>query len=151
MSRSVTVFLALLVGASFLFADENKDRAVKLYDRFMAPCCYTGLLTDHQSRAADDMKEEILRFVIDGKSDQEIFDFYVAQHGERILSQPPGEGFNRLMVIAPVLLVVIGFFFITGVIRRQRQTARKSAGGDVPAGLDPDMDDEIEREIREGF
>ena len=149
MSRSVIVFLALLATASFLFADENEKRAVGLYDRFMAPCCYTGLLTDHHTQAADDMKEEILRFVTEGMSDQEIFDFYIARHGDRILSQPPEEGFNRLMVIAPVLLVVIGFFFLTGMIRRQRKTARTDAGT-APSGLDPDMDDEIEREIREG-
>ncbi|MFH1279100.1 MAG: cytochrome c-type biogenesis protein CcmH [Candidatus Eisenbacteria bacterium] len=150
MNHRIAGLLLFLLVAAAAFADEAGDRAEYLYSQFMAPCCYVGLLKDHQSGSADAMKEEILSFAREGKSDQEIMDFYVAKYGERILSQPVEEGFNRLAVIAPVALFVVGVFVVGGILKKQKASG-KGSGRTEKAPLDSGLEDEIEREIREGM
>lgn len=150
MRHAVAGLLLLLFVGPLALADEAAKHADHLYGQFMAPCCYVGLLRDHQSGSADEMKEEILAFVREGKSDREIMDFYVAEYGERVLANPVEEGFNRLAVIAPVALFVVGVFVVGGILRKQK-AGTKGGGSPEKASLDSDLEDEIEREIREGM
>lgn len=150
MRHPTFALLIVLVAWSAAFADEAEDRANYLYTQFMPPCCFTGLLKDHQSGSADEMKAQILQFVRQGKTDQEIKDFYVAQYGERILSQPVEEGFNRLAVVAPVAIFLIGFVVVGVILRGKKRKPVKHEAPDRD-GLDQDVEDEIDREIREGM
>jgi len=149
MRRATRIIGILLLIAAAARAEDADRRIENLFNQFMPPCCYTGLLKDHQSGAAEEMKEEIRTLVHEGKSDQEIKDHFVAIHGERILADPPEEGFNRLAVITPVAILIAGFLFVGMILRKQKGKGKRRSGR--PAGIDPAMDDEIEREIREGW
>jgi len=152
MSRATLILIAIhSIALSFAFADEADERAEILFTQFMPPCCYTGLLSEHHSGTADEMKEEIRALVREGKSDREIQDVFVARYGERILSHPREEGFNRLAVITPIVIFVAGFFLVGAILRgmRRRPAAAVSEMRRVPS-LDDATDDAIEREIREG-
>ncbi|RPJ43144.1 MAG: hypothetical protein EHM19_09230, partial [Candidatus Latescibacterota bacterium] len=83
-------------------------------------------------------------------TEEEIVGHYVSLYGERILSQPPETGFNRLAVIVPVLTVVGGTLVVGALLRRQKSRAAATAPR-APARptLDPSIDERIEREIRE--
>lgn len=147
--RSAVAFLLLPILLSTARADDIDRKADALYGRFMPPCCYTGLLRDHHSAAADTMKQEILRFLRDGKSEEEIVDHYVRRYGERILAVPALRGFNRLAVLAPILALAGGALFVTDRIRRRRRKSGAALSTAGPAGIDPGMNERIEREIRE--
>ncbi|MFH1681310.1 MAG: cytochrome c-type biogenesis protein CcmH [Candidatus Eisenbacteria bacterium] len=148
--RSAALILLLPLVFSAARAGEIDQRAEALYGRFMPPCCYTGLLRDHQSADAEEMKEEIRAFLEEGISDEEIVDHYVRLYGERILSEPPERGFNRLAVLAPILALAGGALLVASRMRR-REGGKPPRSAPKPPPVAPEMDERIEREIREGM
>src|ERR1700761_6203639 len=63
---------------------------VRLEHELVAPCCYTQLVADHMSAEAEDMRQEILQLVSQGKTEQQILQAYKARYGEVILAAPDG-------------------------------------------------------------
>jgi cytochrome c-type biogenesis protein CcmH/NrfF len=80
--------MTLALVAMFLLAGVPgaQQRVEALENRLMAPCCYEEPVRLHQSEAAVKMRMEIERMVQAGKKDEEIFGFYTAQYGEKILA-----------------------------------------------------------------
>ena len=76
----------------------------------MAVCCYSGTVYDHGNK---EMEEQILRFVKQGKSKEDILNFYTERYGEKVLALPKTEGFNLFAWIAPMMIAVLGFTIIT--------------------------------------
>ena len=76
----------------------------------MAVCCYSGTVYDHGNK---EMEEQIVRFVNQGKSKEEILNFYTERYGEKVLALPKTEGFNLFAWIAPMMIAVLGFTIIT--------------------------------------
>ena len=76
----------------------------------MAVCCYSGTVYDHGNK---EMEEQIVRFVNQGKSKEEILNFYTDRYGEKVLALPKTEGFNLFAWIAPMMIAVLGFTIIT--------------------------------------
>ncbi len=81
-------------------------RALQLEKKFMAPCCYTQTIELHESPDARAMRREVRQLLVQGLSDQEIADHFVARHGPRILAVPPPRGFNRLLYWMPYLVTL---------------------------------------------
>ncbi len=150
MIRFLISLLILFPLLSLAEGVETDANAEALFARFMAPCCYTGLLRDHHSGEAEEMKEEIHSMLAEGRTESEIVDAFVARYGERILSNPPERGFNRLAILMPVLAVAVGAVVVGRILRRQKARAA-AARAAAPSSIDPTMDDRIEREIREGM
>ena len=76
----------------------------------MAVCCYSGTVYDHGNK---EMEEQIVRFVNQGKSKEDILNFYTERYGEKVLALPKTEGFNLFAWIAPMMIAVLGFTIIT--------------------------------------
>ena len=72
----------------------------------MAPCCWAQQVSLHQSPAADEIKQNIRRLLAEGKTSEQILDSYVAEYGDRILSEPPARGFSRLIYVAPWVFLI---------------------------------------------
>ncbi len=99
---------------------QQEQRAKRLETQFIAPCCWHQPVSDHSSPVATQMKADIRAMIADGLSDKEIHRHYIAQYGERIMSVPPGEGFNRLVWIIPVIAGVFGLSIAGHLIRSWR-------------------------------
>ena len=80
----------------------------------MCPVC--DRLTLEQSQAAPvlEMKDEIKKMVIQGKTDEEIKAHFVQKFGIEILANPPKKEFDSLVWLAPL---VFGFFGIVFLYR----------------------------------
>lgn len=86
----------------------------------IAPCCWRQPVSEHYSAAADQIRTEVREMLANGMSRDQILQTYVAEYGERILSQPPAHGFNSLAYFLPVLFLAIGAGVATLVVRRLR-------------------------------
>jgi len=135
------VALSLVVGAADPQVLERE--AKQLEAKLMAPCCWAQQVSLHQSPAADEIRQNIRRLLAEGKTSQQILDTYVAEYGDRILSEPPARGFSRLIYVAPWVFLVGSVGLVVVVIRRLR------AVGPVPAtaarATAPPTEDEAER------
>lgn len=128
MRNRLRLLAASLALAAALWG-QTKDRIRSLQEKLVAPCCWSESVASHRSEIAAEMRAEISRMVAEGKSDREIFDYYKAKYGARILMEPEG----RLRVWAytiPVAASIAGLAFVIWIIRRMlRQQPAAPAGG----------------------
>jgi len=137
----VTMALWLAVAAADPQAVERE--AKQLEAKLMAPCCWAQQVSLHQSPAADEIKQNIRRLLAEGKTSDQILDIYVAEYGDRILSEPPARGFSRLIYVAPWIFLVGSVGLVVVVIRRLRAVGPAPARTEKVAA--PPSDDEAER------
>ena len=108
-------------------------RLSKLYSSFMAPCCYGGDLSIHNSTTAAELRARIALMVREGQTDEQIRDTLVSEYGERILSVPEGSAHTWLFWM-PGFFAVIGLGIVIWFLRRMRHAAPKPVveGGHSP-------------------
>lgn len=101
--------------------DEGQERiAAAVEELLIAPCCWRAPLSKHYSGTAERMKEDLRKMLVDGKTGEEIVDYYKAIYGERILSSPPNAGFNRMAYLFTPLMFLVGGGIIFITLRRWR-------------------------------
>ncbi len=96
-----------------------------LENRFLAPCCYSEPISRHRSEVSLQMKAEIARWVVEGKSDEEIVETYKQRYGTRVLVEPEGSLWWWMHVI-PWIALLLGLVFTFWLIRRMRAQAAQS-------------------------
>ena len=96
------------------FQSSIEERLYTLNRDLMWPVCDGLTLEQSQATPALEMKEEIKKMVIQGMSDKEIKNHFVAKFGVEILANPPKKGFDTLVWLAPL---VFGFFGIVFLYR----------------------------------
>ena len=96
------------------FQSSIEERLYTLIRDLMCPVCDGLTLEQSQATPALEMKEEIKKMVIQGMSDKEIKNHFVAKFGVEILANPPKKGFDTLVWLAPL---VFGFFGIVFLYR----------------------------------
>jgi cytochrome c-type biogenesis protein CcmH len=112
-----------LLFVGMLLPTPDQDRRInKLEDSLMAPCCYSQNIREHMSMEAAQMRDEVSKMVLSGKSDQEILAFYVGKYGETILVVPDGiAGMLAFGVPIGVALMTAGIaaFYVSRSVRRR--------------------------------
>jgi cytochrome c-type biogenesis protein CcmH len=143
--RTTVVVLVALVGLGAAWADVETS-ARNLENELMSPCCMTNTVAEHYSGASSQMKTEIRQMLAEGKTEQEVLDFYVAQHGPQILSVPPAKGFNLTAYLVPMAMLVLGATVLVFVVRKWRDHGRAEPVT-APAKLDPDYVERVRKEL----
>jgi cytochrome c-type biogenesis protein CcmH len=119
--------------------DAASPRLEKLYASFIAPCCWSRNLTEHDSQVAVEMRGQIDRMVQAGRSDDQIKAVFVAKYGERILALP--EGAPRVWLFwMPVAVALVGLMAVSFFLKCSRLKASHLASDVAPAELDADWD-----------
>lgn len=124
------LLLALLVVSPTAFAiDPNRSfedpelqaRYDVIIEEVRCLKCQNQNLKDSNAFLASDLRREIRRLLEEGKTDEEIYDFLVARYGEFALYRPRFSGKTLVLWAAPVILLLIGFFFIGRIVMRRMQ------------------------------
>ncbi|HEX5750382.1 MAG TPA: cytochrome c-type biogenesis protein [Archangium sp.] len=89
--------------------------------------CQGLSVSDSPSSMARAQLDKIRELVSEGKSDQEVRDYFVARYGEWVLLQPKAEGVNLLVWLGPVALLLGGAFVIFRQVRREPAAATPAA------------------------
>jgi cytochrome c-type biogenesis protein CcmH len=114
----------------------------------VAPCCWSQQVSVHQSPASDEIKANIRRLLAEGKTRQQILDVYVAEHGDRILAEPPARGFSAALYVAPWIFLTGSIGLVFFVIRRLRSPGVERTAAQ-PAASENDAESErIDEELR---
>jgi cytochrome c-type biogenesis protein CcmH len=115
---------ALVVVLFGLFApeDEPADRVAALSQRLRCPVCQSESIADSGSQTARDSERLIAELVAEGRTDQEVVDFFVTRYGEWILLDPPASGRGLILWALPAVGLIGGVVAILGR-RRSREPA----------------------------
>jgi len=107
---AVTVLAALILFSSAAFATEKSidDRVNEIAYLLMCPVCQGQSVAESNSNLANDMRQIIRKQLEEGKTNEEVLDYFVKRYGDSILSSPPRKGINWLLWIMPGVAVVLG-------------------------------------------
>lgn len=109
---------------TYEFASEEQEALFnRLSDELRCLVCQNQSIADSNAELAMDLREEIYGMLQQGKSEQEIIDFMVARYGDFVLYRPPMKPITWVLWFGPAIALVLGFFVVMRIVRKQKQTA----------------------------
>jgi cytochrome c-type biogenesis protein CcmH len=157
----LVVFLTLLFGlgiAGVVYAQQptpSDDQVNAIAKQLYCPVCENIPLDVCPTTACARWRELIRTMLADGKTEQEIKDYFVAQYGDRVLGTPPARGINWLAYIIPPVAILAGVYVLYRAFRAWKRPLPQ-AGPPPPIepsdGKDAARDDYLKRledEVRE--
>ena len=81
--------------------------------------CQNQTIKDSNAFLADDLRREIRRLLVEGKTDAQIYDYLVLRYGEFALYRPRMSGKTLVLWIAPFLFIAFGIVVAVRVIRKR--------------------------------
>lgn len=124
------IALILLLLASPLWAVEPHEmlddpileaRAQALDDELRCVRCRSESIAFSQADWAADARVLVRELLTEGKSDQEVLDFFVARYGEFVLMRPPAKGGNLVLWLSAPALLLVGLGISVAYLRQRRQ------------------------------
>ena len=120
--------------------DEALEQEAQRIDRMiMCPVCPAETIDQAQVEISFQMRAVIREMLAEGRSREEILDYFVDRYGPDILAAPPKSGVNLLAWILPVVGVAAGLAGVFLVIRAMTgrgRTADAPAAGPAPESPD---------------
>lgn len=96
----------------------REERVQKLGKQLRCAVCQGVSIADSPASMARAQLDKVRELVAAGKSDDEIYDYFVERYGEWALMEPRKSGVTLGLWLAPVLLLVIGVLLIVGSTSR---------------------------------
>jgi cytochrome c-type biogenesis protein CcmH len=137
---SLTLVLGLSLGqyapqqaGSQPLAPPLEERVQRVGKELRCAVCQGLSITDSPSSMARAQLDKVRELVAQGKSDQEVRDYFVARYGEWVLLQPKAEGFNLFVWLGPVVLLIAGALVILRQVRRGPEPVKADAAAAAPS------------------
>ncbi len=126
----MALLLALPAYAAIEEVEFNDAQQLVRYKALIAelrcPMCLNANLAGSDAPIAADLRAEIHRQILAGKSDAEILDFLTTRYGEFILYKPPLHWATSLLWFTPPLLLLLGLVVVRRMLASSRQLAAES-------------------------
>ncbi len=122
--------------------DEALEREAQAIDRMiMCPVCPAETIDQAQVEISFQMRSVIREMLAEGRTREEILDYFVDRYGADILAAPPKSGANLLAWILPIAGVAAGLAALYLVIRAMtgRSKAPSPSGGGLGWGRSPSL------------
>ncbi len=125
MSRLLPLLALLLAGVAFAIdAERLDDPALQArYERIISEVrclqCMNQSIKDSNAFLAADLRREIRRLLLEGKTDAQIYDFLATRYGEFALYRPRFSGKTLVLWIGPFVLLGAGGFVAFRIVRRR--------------------------------
>ena len=123
--------IALLLGQDYApprqgldpLAPEQEARVQRVGKKLRCAVCQGVAITDSPASMARAQLDKVRELVRDGKSDDEIYDYFVARYGEWVLLEPTKGGLNAFLWVGPGLFLAISLVILWAQTRRNRAAA----------------------------
>ncbi|MGH8937312.1 MAG: cytochrome c-type biogenesis protein [Acidimicrobiia bacterium] len=96
------------------------DRVEGIASQLRCPTCQNLSVADSPSETSQAIREIITQQVAEGRSDEEIFTFFVDRYGEWIILAPPATGGTLPLWLLPPAAILVGLVLAVGRKRRIR-------------------------------
>lgn len=103
-----------------------EKRLLALSEQLRCLVCQNQNIADSNAELAQDLRLEVRKMLVAGKSDQEIIDFLVARYGDFVLYRPPVKSTTWLLWAGPGVLLLLGVFGLIRHLRTRNQLLKDS-------------------------
>lgn len=152
MKRAPFLVCAALL-LSFIVGNAGSASALtetEVAEGLLCYACPGEPLNVDRCSGGDQMRDAISRLIREGKTKEEILEYFAAQYGENILTAPPKRGFNLVAYLGPFVGLVVGALVATMVVRRWSADSRSgSAAGQKAPALQAPLDETTKRRIED--
>ena len=115
------ILIILTLFSQNIFADENLDKkAREINKKIRYVVCQSQSIDDSDSILARDLRILIKEKLKEGKNEKEITDYLVKRYGEFILLKPRFNSKTYFLWLAPIIILLFGFFLIKGVFKKKK-------------------------------
>ncbi len=122
---SLLALLVLLSSPTLAAAqdgDVTDDDVNAIAKQLYCPVCENIPLDACGTAACEQWRGIIRDQLEEGKSEEEIKAYFVAQYGDRVLAEPPRQGFNWLFYVVPWLVLLAGGWLLYSGFRTWKAT-----------------------------
>lgn len=119
--------------ASEMLPPEQEAVVHRIGDQLRCAVCQGLSIAASPSSIARAQLDTVRDMVRQGKSEQEIKDYFVERYGEWVLLSPRAEGINWLVWLGPGALLIAGGFTIARTLRGPKAKAQAPAAAIAPA------------------
>lgn len=116
---------------------EKEARVMRLGKQLRCAVCQGVSIADSPASMARAQLDKVRELVAEGKSDQEIYDYFIERYGEWVLLEPTTGGLNAVLWLGPLALLGIGLVVIV-LQARGRRAAVAPTPPDAPPAPTPD-------------
>lgn len=109
----------------------QRQRYHELSEELRCPKCQNQNLAGSDSQIAGDLRRELHRLLLEGKSDREIKTYMVDRYGEFVLYKPRLQKATLVLWVLPFALFVMGIFVLTTVVSRRKAKAMEDGAQEI--------------------
>lgn len=106
---------------------EEELRARKLMEMIRCPVCESQSIAESTSFLAKEMRNQVRRFIAEGKSREEILAYYRERYGDEIFLVPLDQKKRLLFYLSPFLFFLLGLAGVIYYIYRLNHSPPPSA------------------------
>jgi cytochrome c-type biogenesis protein CcmH len=118
----IVVYLLVVSPLSAGDAPDTDDQTRTIAEELRCVVCQNLSVADSPSEMAQQMRGIIREQLAEGKTPQQIKDFFVSKYGEWVLLAPATHGFSLLVWVLPFVVLLVGIVFGLWCIRRWSAT-----------------------------
>ncbi len=133
----------LVIPASAQGRPPTDDEVNAIAKQLYCPVCENTPLDVCPTQACAQWRDLIRLMLSQGKSEEEIKQYFVDNYGARVLNEPPREGLNWLVYLVPPVVILIGGVFVFRALRAWKKPV--SAAQVQGPGIEAPADDYVAR------
>jgi cytochrome c-type biogenesis protein CcmH len=109
----------------------SDDQVNAIAGQLFCPICQNIPLDVCPTQACHDWRELIRQMLAEGKTPDQIKQYFVDHYGAQVLAEPPRTGINWLVYIIPPVAFLIGVYFLFRAFRTWQKLPRESTGNTI--------------------
>ncbi len=143
--------LALIVGFTAAAGAQTalRPEALEIAGALNCPVCQGESVKDSPSTLAQEMRALIEKKLEQGQTRDEIVQYFVDRYGEKILRDPPKQGFDLVLWWLPLLGLVVGVGVLAWVLNSWRARRRTAVAAVETSELDGIAEEDLARYKRQ--
>ena len=145
MRQLLVLLAALLISlaaalTSSTLSPQQEVQAQRVGDHLRCPICSGESVTQSQSKIAAQMMGQVREMVASGRNDTQIYDFFAARFGQKVLLDPPKRGANLALWLAPLAALGGGGLLLARFLRGASRPVREETDPALLARVQRDLE-----------
>jgi cytochrome c-type biogenesis protein CcmH len=144
----LTSFVPQEAGSAPLEDPVLEARVHRLGKQLRCAVCQGMSIADSPAQMARAQLDTVRKLVAEGKTDDQVLDYFVQRYDEWVLLQPRRHGFALFVWLGPAIAVIGGLVFVMFFIRSRNHRPPPPGPGAGGTSPKPAADDEYLRAVR---